>query len=71
MVVPLERKPILTVDNMHHTIAEQTSWVDDVGLWGVGGKRSVDRLVEMSQDVGLARATMGTELGHRLRLGVS
>lgn len=71
LVVPLDREPVLTVDKMHHTNAERTSWVDDVRLWGVGGKSNVDRLVEILQDLGLRRAIVGAELGARLRLSMS
>jgi Xaa-Pro dipeptidase len=71
LVVPLNGEPVLTVDKMHHTNATRTSWVDDVRLWGVGGESNVDRLVEIYQDLNLTRATVGAELGARLRLFMS
>jgi Xaa-Pro aminopeptidase len=71
LVVPLDGTPVLTADKMHHTNAVRTSWVDDVRLWGVGGKSNVDRLVEIFQDLNLRQATVGAELGARLRLFMS
>jgi Xaa-Pro aminopeptidase len=71
LVVPLEGEPVLTVDKMHKTNAERTCWVDDTRLWGVGGKSNVDRLTEIFQDLKLTQATVGAELGARLRLFMS
>jgi Xaa-Pro dipeptidase len=71
LVVPLDDEPIITVDKMHQTNAERTCWVDDIRLWGVGGKTNVDRLVEIFRDLKLTQATVGAELGTRLRLFMS
>jgi Xaa-Pro dipeptidase len=71
LVVPLDGEPILTVDKMHKTNAERTCGVDDIRLWGIGGKSNIDRLLEIFQDLNLTRATVGAELGTRLRLFMS
>jgi Xaa-Pro dipeptidase len=70
-VVPCEGEPLLTVDTIHESNAEYMTWIEDIRLWGAGGKTNMDRLVEMFQDLKLKRAVVGAELGPKVRLHMS
>ena len=71
IVVPQEGAPVLTVDRMHQVNAHETSWVEDVRIWGIHGKSAIDHLVQIFQDLRLESATVGMELGHGSRLQMS
>jgi Xaa-Pro aminopeptidase len=71
LVVPNEGAPVLIVDRMHEANAHETSWVEDVRIWGIDGKSAVDRLVQVFDDLELGSRTVGMELGHGSRLQMS
>ena len=71
-----DRDPVLVIPESLAYVAEVTSWVDDVRLWG-GFKRSgiaTDPVVGIAQaikDRGLERSRLGLELGYGMRINMS
>ena len=71
LVVPADREPVLTVDVVHEVNAQETSWIEDVRIWGSHGRTSVDHLVDICRDLRLDTATVGMELGLGMMLHMS
>ncbi len=75
-ILPREGKPTLVIPESLAYVAEATSWVDDVRLWG-GFKRqgvpadAVAAIVETIKDSGLATGRLGLELGYGTRIAMS
>jgi Xaa-Pro dipeptidase len=71
LVLPLEGDAALTVDPMHMSNAEATTWVDDIRVWGADGRSAVDHVIDIILDRRLERATLGMELATALQLHMS
>lgn len=75
-ILPREGKPVLVIAESLAYVAEATSWVEDVRLWG-GFKRAgvptdpVAAIVEVVNDLGLASGRLGLELGYGTRIAMS
>ncbi len=63
LLVPTGREPILFIDPVHEVNAAETSPVQDVRIWGRGGKGMIEQLAGVFQELHLDRATVGMELG--------
>lgn len=63
LVVPAGRQPALFVDMVHVVNARETTWVEDVRVWGTGGKRNLDLLADVFKEMRLDRGRTGMELG--------
>ena len=70
LVVPRGAEPVLIVDSIHEVNAERTSCLEDVRIWGPGGRTAVDHLVEVFRENGLEHAAVGMELGSGLRVNM-
>src|SRR5215831_12350118 len=68
--------PIMVVAESLASVADVTSWVDDVRLWG-GFKRTgipqdpVVGIADAIKDLGLARGRIGMEMGYGTRINMS
>lgn len=71
LIVPRDGEPVLTVDLVHECNAVETSWVEDLRIWGKGGRSCVDHLVDIFRDLGLGKARVGMELGLHSRIHMS
>jgi len=71
VVVPRDRDPILVIDVLHIPNAANTSWVDNVKVWGEKGTTHMDGLVDAITEAGLAGKTVGSELGPETRLNMT
>ena len=63
LVVPAGRAPTLFVDMVHVVNARETSWVEDVRVWGTGGKANLDLVASVFKELKLERGRIGMELG--------
>ena len=63
LVVPRGRAPVLIVDMVHVVNAREASWVDDVRVWGTGGRPNLDLLADLFSELKLGRGRIGMELG--------
>lgn len=76
LLVPASGEPVLVIPESLAYVAEATSWVRDVRLWG-GFKRTgipshpVAAIAEAIRDMGLERGRLGLELGYGTRLAMS
>jgi Xaa-Pro aminopeptidase len=71
LVVPLQGNPVLTVDTIHEYNARETSWIEDVRIWGKDGRSYIDHIIDIVQDLRLSKATIGMELGDAAILHMS
>ena len=71
VLVPVDDDPVLTVDVVHEVNAQETSWIEDVRIWGRHGKTSVNLMMDVFSDLGLDSATVGMELGLGMMLHMS
>jgi Xaa-Pro dipeptidase len=75
-VLPCDEEPALIIPESLAYVAEATSWVTDVRLWG-GFKRSgvpsdpVTAIAETIKDLGLGSGRLGLELGYGTRIAMS
>jgi Xaa-Pro dipeptidase len=76
LLVPTSGEPVLVIPESLAYVAEATSWVADVRLWG-GFKRTgipadpVVAIVDAIKDLGLQNGRLGLELGYGTRLAMS
>jgi len=70
LVVFAESEPVLIVDSIHEVNASRTSCLEDVRIWGPGGRTAIDHLVEVFREHGLEDAVVGMELGTGLRVNM-
>jgi Xaa-Pro aminopeptidase len=63
LVVPAGREPVLFVDAVHTVNARETAWVEDVLVWGAGGRRNLDLCADVFRELKLDRGRIGMELG--------
>jgi len=63
LLVPAGRDPVLFVDGVHVVNAEKTTWVEDVRVWGTGGKDNALLLADAFEELGLDAGSVGAELG--------
>lgn len=76
LIVPGDGDPVLVIPESLAYVAEATSWVRDVRLWG-GFKRvgipkdPVVAIAEVVNDLGLASGRLGLELGYGTRMAMS
>jgi Xaa-Pro dipeptidase len=76
LVIPATGEPALVIPESLAYVAEATSWVSDVRLWG-GFKRPglpadpVLAIVEALVDLDVAKGRLGLELGYGTRIGMS
>jgi Xaa-Pro dipeptidase len=75
-VIPREGDPALLLPNLEEALGRETSWYEDIRVWGGPGSKVKDPLI-MAQQVfrekGLDRGHVGIEqsLGHRLGMTLS
>jgi Xaa-Pro aminopeptidase len=62
-IVPAGRDPVLLVDMVHEVNAHETSWVEDLRIWGTGGKSNLDLVKDIFAEFKLTRGRIGMELG--------
>jgi Xaa-Pro aminopeptidase len=76
LVVPADGEPVLVIPESLAFVAEATSWVRDVRLWG-GFKRSgiprdpVVAIADAIKDLGFRSGRLGLELGYGTRIAMS
>ena len=76
LVVPAEGDPVLVIPESLAYVAEATSWVSDIRLWG-GFKRTgiprdpVVAIADTLRDLGVANGRLGLELGYGTRMAMS
>jgi Xaa-Pro aminopeptidase len=76
LVIPAEGEPVLVIPESLAYVAEATSWVSEVRLWG-GFKRKgvptdpVVAIVDALTDLDVAKGRLGLELGYGTRIGMS
>jgi Xaa-Pro dipeptidase len=76
LIVPVDGDPVLVIPESLAYVAEATSWVGDVRLWG-GFKRDgipsdpVAAIAAAITDLGLADRRLGLELGYGTRMAMS
>lgn len=76
VVLPCDDEPVLVIPESLAYVADATSWVSDVRLWG-GFKRSgipadpVSAIADTIKDLGLASGRLGFELGYGTRMAMS
>jgi Xaa-Pro aminopeptidase len=76
LVLPAEGEPVLVIPESLAYVAEATSWVSDVRLWGGFKRRGIptDPVVAIADaltDLDLTKARLGLELGYGTRIGMS
>jgi Xaa-Pro dipeptidase len=57
------RDPVLFLHPTHEANATATSWVEDVRLWGSGGRDNLDLVSDLFRAVGAGVGKVGMELG--------
>jgi Xaa-Pro dipeptidase len=76
LVLPSDGEPVLVIPESLAHVAEATSWVSDVRLWG-GFKRSgiprdpVVAIADAIKDLGFDSGRLGLELGYGTRIAMS
>ncbi len=76
LIIPGDGEPVLVIPESLAYVAEATSWVADVRLWG-GFKRSgiprdpVVAIADAIKDLGLDSGRLGLELGYGTRIAMS
>ena len=76
LIVPADGQPVLVIPESLAFVAEATSWVSDVRLWG-GFKRTgiprdpVVAIAEAIKDLGCDSGRLGLELGYGTRIAMS
>ncbi len=63
LVVPAGRDPALFVDMVHVVNARETSWVEDLRIWGAGARANLDLVGDVFKELKLERGKIGMELG--------
>lgn len=63
LLAPAGRDPLLFVDMVHVVNARETSWVDDIRVWGTGGKANLDLVAGAFKELRISRGAAGMELG--------
>ncbi|MBI4219200.1 MAG: aminopeptidase P family protein [Chloroflexi bacterium] len=71
VVLAIDRDPVLFVDAVHEVNARETSWVDDVRIWGKGPDGGVPRLKRTLEELGIRSGRLGLELGSGADLRMS
>jgi Xaa-Pro aminopeptidase len=76
LILPAEGEPVLVIPESLAYVAEATSWVSDVRLWGGFKRRGIptDPVVAIADaltDLDLAKGRLGLELGYGTRIGMS
>lgn len=56
-------EPVLFVDMVHEVNAKETTWVDDLRIWGTGGLDNLAMVKAAFEELGLGRGRVGMELG--------
>lgn len=75
-ILPADGDPVLVIPESLVYVAEVTSWVRDVRLWGGFKRAGIPRdpvvgIVEAIKDLNLAQGTLGLELGYGTRIAMS
>ncbi len=63
LLVPADTPDVLFVDQVHEINAQETTPVEDVRIWGVGGVANVELVASIARGFGLGAASIGLELG--------
>lgn len=71
LLVPLAGEPVLFVDLVHEINAVETSPIQNVEIWGRGGKGQSEQFAQVVQDLQLGRSVIGMELGLHSQLHAS
>jgi len=76
VLLPREGDPVLVIPESLAYVAEATSWVTDVRLWGGVKRRGiptdpVTAIADAIRDLGLASGRLGLELGYGTRMAMS
>lgn len=61
LVVPSDGDPVLFVDMVHVVNARETSWIEDVRVWGDGGKSNTDLVAGLLREMKIDRGRIGME----------
>jgi Xaa-Pro dipeptidase len=71
VVVPRDGDPTLVIDILHRPNAANTSWVENLKVWGEKGMNHIDALEQALREAGLANKKVGAELGPETRLNMT
>lgn len=76
VILPREGDPTMVIPESLGIVAKETSWVDDVRLWGGFKKPNLPKdpitgIVDALKDLGLSDKRIGMELGYGQRVGMS
>lgn len=76
VILPREGGPTMVIPESLAVVAKETSWVDDVRLWGGFKKPNLPKdpitgIVDALKDLGLSDKRIGMELGYGQRVGMS
>ena len=80
-VIPADGEPTLILPNLEKGVGEETSWIDDLRVWGADlgnpltsgmfAKDAVGAAVAVLKEKKLENARVGIELGFGQRIGMS
>jgi Xaa-Pro aminopeptidase len=71
LILNMDDDPYLVVDQLHTTTAANTSWTNNVRVWGTDGVSHLDAISKAVGEAGLTNKRVGMELGASTRLNMT
>jgi Xaa-Pro aminopeptidase len=68
LIIPFEGEPALVLDTVHIGNAKNTSWIENLKIWGIDGRNYVDCIKEICNELGIHNRRIGMELNWRLNM---